>query len=271
MGGPAHPEPRRARDREHVKFVAGHPCLICGRHPADPHHLRFAQSRALGRKVSDEFTVPLCRGHHREGHRCGDGAAWWAKVGVERPWWQPLCGASYIHSRDFDPGVRPSTPSSRSRNCADGSVQRSIPHLFKLGAMQAALRKPSNGRRRRPRARGRVSHVAKPTLETDRFEEPAQAAGCALMEIQSSPSRPGSPARAKRCSSRSNSTVKTLARRMIERSAAVASGKSARWIPMRSRTTCLSRATSASGRCQTRSDRSVKPIERPTEKTRLTI
>ena len=81
--GPAHPEPRRARDREHVKFVAGHPCLICGRRPADPHHLRFAQSRALGRKVSDEFTVPLCRGHHREVHRSGDEAAWWAKVGVE--------------------------------------------------------------------------------------------------------------------------------------------------------------------------------------------
>jgi ERF superfamily len=79
----AHPEPRRIRDREHVKFVAGQPCLICGRHPADPHHLRFAQSRALGRKVSDEFTVPLCRGHHREVHRCGDEAAWWAKVGVD--------------------------------------------------------------------------------------------------------------------------------------------------------------------------------------------
>jgi hypothetical protein len=81
--GPARPEPRRVRDREHVKFVAGHPCLICGRHPADPHHLRFTQSRALGRKVSDEFTVPLCRGHHREIHRFGDEAAWWAKVGVE--------------------------------------------------------------------------------------------------------------------------------------------------------------------------------------------
>jgi hypothetical protein len=81
--GLTHAEPRRLRDREHVKFVAGHPCLICGRHPADPHHLRFAQSRALGRKVSDEFTVPLCRGHHREVHRYGNEAAWWAKVGVE--------------------------------------------------------------------------------------------------------------------------------------------------------------------------------------------
>jgi hypothetical protein len=81
--GLIHPEPRRVRDREHVKFVAGRPCLICGRRPADPHHLRFAQSRALGRKVSDEFTVPLCRGHHREVHRYGDEAAWWAKAGVE--------------------------------------------------------------------------------------------------------------------------------------------------------------------------------------------
>jgi hypothetical protein len=81
--GTARPEPRRIRDRDHVKFVAGCPCLICGRRPAHPHHLRFAQSRALGRKVSDEFTVPLCRGHHREIHRYGDEAAWWAKVGVE--------------------------------------------------------------------------------------------------------------------------------------------------------------------------------------------
>jgi hypothetical protein len=70
-----HPEPRRFRDKEHVKFVAKQACLICGRRPADAHHPRFAQHRALGRKVSDEFTVPLCRGHHREAHRCGDEAA----------------------------------------------------------------------------------------------------------------------------------------------------------------------------------------------------
>jgi hypothetical protein len=77
------PEPRRVRDRNHVKAVAQHPCLICGRRPADAHHLRFAQSRALGRKVSDEYTVPLCRGHHREVHRCGDEAAWWRNAGVD--------------------------------------------------------------------------------------------------------------------------------------------------------------------------------------------
>jgi hypothetical protein len=77
------PAPRRIRDREHVKSVAKQPCLICGRLPADAHHLRFAQSRALGCKVSDEFTVPLCRGHHREAHRGGDEVAWWKKMGID--------------------------------------------------------------------------------------------------------------------------------------------------------------------------------------------
>ncbi len=76
-------EPRRVRDREHVRFVARQSCLVCGRKPCDAHHLRFAQSRALGRKVSDEFTVPLCRGHHREIHRHGDEAKWWHKAAID--------------------------------------------------------------------------------------------------------------------------------------------------------------------------------------------
>jgi ERF superfamily len=77
------PEPRRIRDRDHVKFVAQQPCLICGRSPSDAHHVRFAQSRALGHKVSDEFTVPLCRGHHREVHRSGKEADWWSNAGID--------------------------------------------------------------------------------------------------------------------------------------------------------------------------------------------
>jgi hypothetical protein len=77
------PELRRVRDRDHVRSVARRPCLICGRQPADPHHLRFAQNRALARKVSDEFTVPLCRGHHREVHRFGDEAVWWRNAGID--------------------------------------------------------------------------------------------------------------------------------------------------------------------------------------------
>ena len=75
-------EPKRIRDKVHLGFVASQPCLICGRQPSDPHHLRFAQPRALGLKVSDEFTVPLCRGHHRQLHQAGDEVAWWGKLQI---------------------------------------------------------------------------------------------------------------------------------------------------------------------------------------------
>jgi hypothetical protein len=77
------PEPRRIRDRDHIRYVIKQPCLVCGRRPSDAHHLRFAQLRGLGRKVSDEFTVPLCRGHHREVHHSGDEAKWWKKAGID--------------------------------------------------------------------------------------------------------------------------------------------------------------------------------------------
>ncbi len=63
--------------------MAKQPCLVCGRKPSDAHHLRFAQRRALGRKVSDEYTVPLCRGRHREFHRCGDEADRWTEIGID--------------------------------------------------------------------------------------------------------------------------------------------------------------------------------------------
>ena len=68
--------PRR-RNKAHLQFVASQPCLLCNRRPSDAHHLRFAQPQAIGRKVSDEFTVPLCRTHHRQLHRSGNEARWW--------------------------------------------------------------------------------------------------------------------------------------------------------------------------------------------------
>ena len=74
--------PRR-RNKAHLKFVASQPCLLCGRRPSDPHHLKFAQSQAMGRKVSDEFTVPLCRTHHRELHQTGNEQKWWARYDAD--------------------------------------------------------------------------------------------------------------------------------------------------------------------------------------------
>jgi hypothetical protein len=107
----AFPEPRRLRDKDHLKFVSTQCCLICERQPADAHHIRFAQLRALGRKVSDEYTVPLCRTHHREIHRCGDEAAWWDKHRLD-----PLIVASTLW-RQTHP-----LPAKPQRSGPDGSA-----------------------------------------------------------------------------------------------------------------------------------------------------
>jgi hypothetical protein len=76
-------KPVRERDRDHLQFVASQPCVVCGRTPSDPHHIKFAEQRAMGRKVSDRFTVPICRLHHRELHRRGNERVWWQKQGID--------------------------------------------------------------------------------------------------------------------------------------------------------------------------------------------
>jgi hypothetical protein len=105
------PVPRRIRDREHVRSVAKQPCLVCGRRPADAHHLRCAQLPALGRKVSDEFTVPLCRGHHREIHRCGDERAWWNKAGID-----PTAAARVLWLKSHPLPITIASPQTKLRN-----------------------------------------------------------------------------------------------------------------------------------------------------------
>ena len=76
-------KPRRERDPDHLRFVAAQPCLVCGRTPSDPHHIKFAEQRAMARKVSDRFTVPIFRLHHRELHRHGNEGAWWRRQGID--------------------------------------------------------------------------------------------------------------------------------------------------------------------------------------------
>ncbi len=90
--------PRRIRDKDHLRYVASQPCIICGRAPGQAHHLRFAQPRALGRKVSDEWTVPLCSTHHSALHSVGDEERWWKDKGIDpiahavRLWWDTRHG-----------------------------------------------------------------------------------------------------------------------------------------------------------------------------------
>ncbi|MCK1534547.1 MULTISPECIES: ERF family protein [unclassified Bradyrhizobium] len=97
--GLAYPkEPSRKRSKTHLLFVRGQPCLVCRQTPCDAHHLKFAQARALGRKVSDEFAVPLCRAHHQELHQHGNERAWWANLQIAPlPVAQELWAASPVH------------------------------------------------------------------------------------------------------------------------------------------------------------------------------
>jgi hypothetical protein len=77
------PEPRRVRDKEHLRFVASLPCLVCGRAPGQPHHLRFAQPRAMGAKPGDQWVVPLCNTHHKALHGAGNEQIWWQSAKID--------------------------------------------------------------------------------------------------------------------------------------------------------------------------------------------
>jgi hypothetical protein len=77
------PEIKRIRSKDHLRFVASQPCLICGRTPAHAHHIRYAQAKGIALKVSDEFTVPLCAIHHTENHATGDEKRWWQERKID--------------------------------------------------------------------------------------------------------------------------------------------------------------------------------------------
>jgi ERF superfamily len=99
---------RRSRDKEHLRFISRQSCTVCGRRPCEAHHIRYAQPPALGRKVSDEFTVPLCRVHHRELHQQGDERAWWIKFNIDPlpialRFWQNTRGIASNQQRDPEP------------------------------------------------------------------------------------------------------------------------------------------------------------------------
>jgi hypothetical protein len=94
----------RLRDKDHRRFVLRQACLVCGRVPSDPHHLTFTQPRALGRRVSDEFIVPVCRLHHRELHRSGNEAAWWQRLNIDPI---PLALKLWQQTRSDNPAIDP--------------------------------------------------------------------------------------------------------------------------------------------------------------------
>lgn len=86
--------------------------------PADADHLKFAQPRSLGRKVSDEFTAPLCRSHHQSLHPHGDERAWWTNLQISPlPIAKDLWDASPVH---LTGGVPVALPPRRPLSEAQG-------------------------------------------------------------------------------------------------------------------------------------------------------
>jgi hypothetical protein len=117
-------KPVRLRDKNHRRFVLRQACLVCGRVPSDPHHLTFTQPRALGRRVSDEFIVPVCRVHHRELHRSGDEVAWWRRLNIDPV---PVALKLWQRTRSDDPS---------------GSVERTEPKTSMQGKAPDEVSKP---------------------------------------------------------------------------------------------------------------------------------
>jgi hypothetical protein len=113
-------KPVRLRDKDHRRYVLQQACLVCGRVPSDPHHLTFTQPRALGRRVSDEFIVPVCRIHHRELHGSGNEIAWWQKFNIDPI---PVALRLWQHTRSDDrtsPDARTELKASTQGEAPDG-------------------------------------------------------------------------------------------------------------------------------------------------------
>ncbi len=123
------PKEKRIRDKAHLGFVANEPCLVCGRKPTHAHHLRFAQPSALGLKVSDEYTVPLCNIHHDSLHQTGDERAWWARHGIL----DPLKIAGRLWTASHGAAAQPVSPDSATEACSDSGAPRAPCSLSTTG------------------------------------------------------------------------------------------------------------------------------------------
>jgi len=78
----------RQEDKEHLNFLRGLHCCLCGAPGPDAAHIRAAspihgkQESGLQRKPGDKWVVPLCRAHHDEQHQ-GNELLFWAKHGID--------------------------------------------------------------------------------------------------------------------------------------------------------------------------------------------
>jgi DNA recombination protein Rad52 len=138
-------EPKRIRCKEHLRFVASQPCLICGRSPSHAHHVRYAQSRGLSLKVSDEFTVPLCAIHHHSIHTTAKEREWWEARNID-----PLKVANALwqqsHERTSAP---PRDDASRDNAVDERDAARANQASPAIDVSSTAVSEPSSNASRR--------------------------------------------------------------------------------------------------------------------------
>ena len=93
------------REPAYLAFLRRQPCAVgpvgCSG-PVEAAHVR-AGSTGMQRKPDDAKSVPLCRGHHRDGpdaqHRSGE-AVWWRRHGID-----PFALAERLHAQfEAQPG-----------------------------------------------------------------------------------------------------------------------------------------------------------------------
>ena len=132
-------EPKRIRCKEHLRFVASQPCLICGRAPSHAHHVRYAQSRGLSLKVSDEFTVPLCSIHHHNIHTTSKEREWWQQRNIDpievanELWQQSTLSRANASEDDASDQGEPSHQASPAMDTKTTAVVDSATNAVRMG------------------------------------------------------------------------------------------------------------------------------------------
>lgn len=59
----SNPKPRRLENRELLNKIKEEPCIICGKGPCDPSHIK---TQGSGGPDTRWNVVPMCRKHHTE-------------------------------------------------------------------------------------------------------------------------------------------------------------------------------------------------------------
>jgi hypothetical protein len=93
--------------------------------------VRYAQSKGLSLKVSDEFTVPLCAIHHQQIHATGKENAWWQNRNID-----PLKVAAALWQQSRQRSQAPPNANPASQSEGDRPIETA--HVSEPDSVQGA-------------------------------------------------------------------------------------------------------------------------------------